>query len=148
MYFQFGEQFWNQYPENERHVISEIFVQSLERDLGDDILPGVKALLIGTVDRGVQCWSTFLTRIKQLYPDLETLILSQNYTYHPDNCCVIHGKNKVSSTNDLVDAFSKSDIKNLWIEDCQSEFRFLKKSNEWTKYVGGRILRVKRNDTL
>ena len=79
----------------------------------------IKAIMFPSIDRGVSCWSSFLTLIQDKFPKCEAVFISQNYSYHHndgtciDDVCVPKGIQ-------LEYAFSNSKISQLFLLDRQS----------------------------
>lgn len=116
-----AEELWNHYNKKEKLVVDTDIYKDIfeELDVGtadENIL----AILYPYIDRGVSCWETFLELISINYPKCETLFVAQNYTCHFNDTCSTPDHWKKDIKNDLLDAFSKSNIKNLFVLDWQS----------------------------
>lgn len=81
----------------------------------------INILIIPDIDRGVTCWISFLKLIETKFPNCESIYLSRNYSYHRnDNRCNVSHPSFNNIFDEINYALSKSNIKNIFLLDCQS----------------------------
>lgn len=70
---------WRKYSAEERAIIEYICPKSEWRT--DVRYPHIKCLVFESVDRGIYCWDSFRDFLKRAFPNLQSLFLSQNYSF-------------------------------------------------------------------
>lgn len=126
----------------------EVFANSLVDSLDGDVDRNIEAVT-ADVDRGVQCWQTFLEILQERFPNVKNLLVSQNYSYHSEDCCDVKNHKK-DMKDEVLEAFQRSSLQRLWINDCQTDFTFMKKDQVkmTVTFEGDRRLIIYRSDYL
>lgn len=102
------------------------------------------------VDRGVQCWETFIEILQERFPNMSILVVDQNYSYHSGNCCNIRS-HAVNMKDEVLEAFQVAkNLKYLYINDCQTDFSFMRENQVriTIKFEDGKKLVIDRTKYL
>lgn len=74
------EDIWDLYNPNERAAVKYLG-SSWAKWRNDVNYPEVKCLVLCDCDRGIPCWKEFGEFLRRVFPNLQSLMLSQNYSY-------------------------------------------------------------------
>ena len=106
-----AEDLWDKYPADKRGYIE--YFTHYEKYITDKTFPEVECALFQFVDRGIKSWKEFNSALKIWFPNLKTLLLSENYS--------------TSEEEEFIDFFLDPWLKHIWIEDMQSSYEFIDK---------------------
>lgn len=98
---------WNVYDDNERAYVGNLFI-CREWDCCM-VYYDIKCVMFGYCDRGIQNWAEFNAFLKETFPSLECLMVTQS--------CSVSGMNE-----DFMDFFYDPWIQSIWIEDYQTKY--------------------------
>lgn len=104
-------QLWNTYSPQNRAYISDLFVHGIF-DI-TKYYPDIQCIYFDNLDRGIQSWKIFNNALKNIFPNLKSLFLSQNYS--------------ISNENEFIEFFEDPWIDNIWIVDFQSRYKCIQK---------------------
>lgn len=76
------------------------------------------------VDRGISNFNAFANMIKNLFPNIETLDLDQNYSYYPKiyNMCISNDEKNLMYYQEFLNMLKTLKLKNFRFYDQQSRF--------------------------
>lgn len=101
---------WNKYKKEECAYVDYIFTTK-DFVWNYKVHSNIKCIMFEYCDRGIQDWSTFKTFLKTSFPNLEVLLLCQNYTYENENI------------EDMLNFLNDSWLQYIWIQDLQSNLK-------------------------
>ena len=117
---------WLSYRIEERKILDDvdesyrIIHRYIERLTPDS---DIRAIMFPSIDRGVTCWSSFISLIQEKFPNCETIFVSQNYSYHHDDGTCSNDScatSELSIQTQLLSAFFDSKISKLFLLDRQT----------------------------
>lgn len=119
---------WNRYTHDKRALVTDF--DMWHELITDTTFPEVECVLFYHVNRGVDSWEDFNRALKIWFPNLKTLLLSENYAG--------------SSEEEFIEFFLDPWLKEIWIEDRQTGYNFINTKLELPKDT----LRVFREEAL
>lgn len=98
---------WKTYDEDACAYVDDIFTMGAYRWKCDVVYPDVKCIKFCYCDRGISDWGAFRVFLHTVFPNLEVLLLRQNYSY--------------KASREMVEFMCDPWLRYIWIDDMQSE---------------------------